>query len=120
MPLKVKSMMNKSRQVKFIRALVVFCLVATTIICGYGSFRLAYIFEDRLESAHYDSIAKQLELSIKQKVRRKVLALKTVAALVSMECPTTAHWPNCSVGPLDSYLNITDPLIETVNTRTIA
>ncbi|KAJ1424278.1 hypothetical protein B484DRAFT_363533 [Ochromonadaceae sp. CCMP2298] len=36
-----------------------------------------------------------------------------------MQCPTTSHWPNCSVGPLNSYLNITDPLIETVNTRTI-
>ncbi|KAJ1391153.1 hypothetical protein B484DRAFT_473445, partial [Ochromonadaceae sp. CCMP2298] len=37
-----------------------------------------------------------------------------------MECPTTAHWPNCSMGPLVSYLNITDPIIETINARSIA
>ncbi|KAJ1423896.1 hypothetical protein B484DRAFT_432534 [Ochromonadaceae sp. CCMP2298] len=113
--------MNKSeKRLQRIRALVVFCLVATTVICGYGSYRLAYIFEDRLESAQYDSIAKQLQISIEANAYSKVLALKSVAALVSKECPTAAHWPNCSVGPLNSFLNITDPLIETINTRTIA
>ncbi|KAJ1423523.1 hypothetical protein B484DRAFT_451857, partial [Ochromonadaceae sp. CCMP2298] len=121
MPPEVKSMMNMSeKRLLFIHALVVICLLATTIICGYGSFRLAYIYDGRLESSQYESIAKQLQISIQLNVRNKVLALKTVAALVSKECPTTAHWPNCSVGPLNSFLNITDPLIETVNTRTIA
>eukprot|EP00601_Ochromonadales_sp_CCMP2298_P014073 CAMPEP_0173228236 /NCGR_PEP_ID=MMETSP1142-20121109/6410_1 /TAXON_ID=483371 /ORGANISM="non described non described, Strain CCMP2298" /LENGTH=116 /DNA_ID=CAMNT_0014156847 /DNA_START=229 /DNA_END=576 /DNA_ORIENTATION=+ len=108
------------KRLLFIRCLVVLCLVATTIICGYGAFRLTFEFESRLETVQYNSIAKQLQTAIQDNVRSKVLALKSTAALVSMECPTTAHWPNCSVGPLVSYLNITDPIIETINTRTIA
>ncbi|KAJ1391382.1 hypothetical protein B484DRAFT_473410, partial [Ochromonadaceae sp. CCMP2298] len=114
-------MINKSeKRLQRIHALMVFCLVATTVICGYGSYRLAYIFEGRLESASYDSIVKQLQISIEANARSKVLALRSTAALVSKECPTTAQWPSCSVGPLNSFLNITDPLIETINTRTIA
>jgi hypothetical protein len=99
--------MNKSeKRLQRIRALVVFCLVAITAICGYGSYRLAYTFEHRLESAQYDSIAKQLQISIEANARSKVLALQSTAALVAKECPTTAHWPNCSVGPLNSFLSM--------------
>mmetsp|Transcript_27392 Transcript_27392/g.59031 ORF Transcript_27392/g.59031 Transcript_27392/m.59031 type:complete len:120 (-) Transcript_27392:1156-1515(-) len=102
----IKTVKNKSeKRLLYIRALVVFCLLATTIICGYGSFRLARTFEDRLESAQYESIAKQLEISIQENVRNKLSVLQSTAALVSMQCPTTAHWPNCSVGPLNSYLS---------------
>jgi hypothetical protein len=148
MPPKVKT--ESEKRLQRIRALVVFCLVATTVICGYGSFRslrslstqthslihflliphsllplpylsptsplplpylsptsplllpyihthththtqhthtqhthththrygsflLAYTFEDRLEAAQYDSIAKQLQISIEENVRNKVI-----------------------------------------------
>jgi hypothetical protein len=107
MPPLVKTVMNNSeKRLLFIRALLVLCLVATTVICGYGSYRLAYVFEGRLESASYDSSVKQLQISIEANARSKVLALESMAALVSKECPTTAHWPNCSVGPLNSFLSM--------------
>ncbi|KAJ1437424.1 hypothetical protein B484DRAFT_445192 [Ochromonadaceae sp. CCMP2298] len=45
-------------------SLVAFCLVVTAVVCGYGAFRLTFEFETRLETAQYNSIARQLQTTI--------------------------------------------------------
>lgn len=109
----------KLNRVQVLRALIVFLLMATMVLGGYGSYRILYDYEQNLMNVQYDSAVKQLELSFSQRVLAKVQSLRSMSNFISMSCPDAVQWPNCSI-PLDSYLNISDPIIELAVMRSIA
>ena len=95
------------------------CLVATTVVCGYGSYALLYNLESKLDRSQYDSLAQQLSDSAVESLTAKVLSLKSVSSTIGLYCPYAEQWPNCSIN-MNSFLDVADPIIELAKMRAIA
>ena len=102
-----------------LRYVVVGCLIATTVICGYGSYALLFNLEAKLDRTQYDSLAQQLSDSAKESLTAKVLSLHSVSTTIGAFCPYASQWPNCSIS-MNVFLDLADPIIEMAKMRAIA
>jgi hypothetical protein len=107
------------KRLKALKILVCCCLISTIVIVGYGSFYVLSSFERKVYKSQYESIVTQLESVSLISLRSKVLALRSMSSNLANQCPYESSWPNCSM-PIDTFLNVSDPIIEMANLRTIA
>jgi hypothetical protein len=106
-------------QVYLFRAALLFSLLAAASLCGYGSYSLISQYERRLLNAEYYSVTSQFEGSVRKTMQYSIRRLKTLSVVMSTECPTEAHFPNCSY-PMDPFLNLSMPLVESGDMRVLS
>lgn len=100
------------------RTIVIIILLTAGAILGYFAYFVSHQYEDQLQESTFNSVAEQFETYVLENLSEKISALSSVAAVVSMVCPSSSNWPNCSV-PYISYENITDPLMKGNNMRAL-
>lgn len=110
---------NESNRLLLFRISVVWCLTAAAVICGYGSYYQVHHYETELQRTGFDLIAVHFRREVTNNLKAKVLTLQAQSSVLSMSCPFTESWPNCTI-PMNSYANISDPLIENSNMRTLS
>lgn len=109
---------SKKTKLLFLRVVAIVVVICVVGALCFTSFYLADKYERRLENEEFQSIATRLKDAALESMSDKVRALESISALVSLACPLKAMWPNCTV-PMKYYFNITDPLIEIAEFRTI-
>lgn len=114
-----KKLSDEQSRMLLYRLLVILCLAATAALGGYGSYYQVYHYETKLEHSGFDSIAEHFQREVTINLKAKVLTLHAQASMLSMACPSTESWPNCTI-PMESYANISNPLIENSNMRTLS
>jgi hypothetical protein len=100
------------------RIFVVFCLAVTTAFCGYGTYYQSYGYESQLQEENFKIVAEQFHIRMDENLHSKVLALGSMANLMSLACPRAENWPNCSV-TYDPYQNISTPIISVARMLTL-
>jgi hypothetical protein len=91
----------------------------TTAFCGYGAYYQSYSYETKLQEDNFKILAAQFHVRVNENLHSKVLALSSMANLMSLACPQAENWPNCSV-PYDAYQNITTPIISVAKMRALS
>lgn len=110
---------SSERRLVFFRALFIVCLLAVCGAGGYAAYSQTYYYEGTLGTSQFKSIADQFETFVHDNLKAKVLALDAQASIIAMTCPHASMWPNCSI-PWESYLNISDPVIQLTKMRTLS
>jgi signal transduction histidine kinase len=100
------------------RLVIALGLLVLTGFVGWGSYYAVYYFEDVASNGEFQSLAQQVETSTRHSMVRKILAMTSSSNLLGMVCNDPGHWPNCSL-PMKSFFNITDPLIDMGEMRTL-
>lgn len=107
------------RRISYLRFLTLVCIIIAAGGLSYASYYTVAYFESRLQNEEFSSLAKQLEASTLKSMHRKVCALRSLSEIFSFSCADPNIWPNCSF-PIIPFFNITDPLIEMTELRTLA
>jgi len=85
---------------------------------GYISYTLSASNEEDVLHSQYTNSARQLQFTILDDVNSKISILRTLVAVVTINCNDASKWPNCAV-PMKNFLNYADPMVETTKSRTI-
>lgn len=110
---------DENERLLVFRVLVIICLLAAAVVGGYGSHYQVYHYETKLQHSDFSSIAEHFRREVTSNLRAKALSIHALSSTMSMACPSTESWPNCTI-PMDSYANISWPLIVNSNMRTLS
>jgi hypothetical protein len=110
---------STEKQIFVLRATMLVCLVAATVLAGYGSFALVNQYEERLMHEEFHAVTSRFKESMEVTIQNSVYRLQTLAAVMSTDCPTDAHFPNCSY-PMNPFVKLSKPLVESGDMRMLA
>lgn len=102
-----------------LRLMVIFCLVSTAVIVGYGSYYLLSRLQKSLQTKQYNSTVNKIEESVKFGISNKKDALITITESALFVCNNATAWPQCAI-PLSYFDRLSSPLTRMAQMRTIS
>lgn len=94
-------------------------LVCSTILFGGLSYLIFYDFETKFLNTQLKSIDSLFDFAIENEIEDKKNSMVLMAAYMQTEFPNASTWPYVTV-PYDTFISITDPLIDMAKLRTIS
>jgi hypothetical protein len=114
-----KQIQVSHKRIRFFKIFLALSLLVTGGLSGYISYNIVNQHEHQLYISGYAALAKEVFYSVNEKFLSKIVMLDHLSTVVSYECPTAAHWPNCSVA-LQKFQDYTQAMVEVSDSRSLA
>jgi signal transduction histidine kinase len=108
----------ENHKICFFRCSLVALLLLFGALIATFSYYFIHEYEDRLYREEFDSLARQIFVSVDKGLSTKMAVLVHFSSLMGFLCPQSTSWPNCSMSSA-IFESLTSPLLSASDARAI-